>query len=224
MLSEAIAALQEYCFTVSEGLVNPETTKPPTESFLFSIKTGEGYLVDESDSGIFAQPYLSAGPFNAAAMSSSGPVVGDAALITVELDLKSSLPIGSKFHVKLPNSVFYLADQSAEPQCKESAQSSFGACMQVTVAQDQYGDYLSEVRIASTQQAYNAGDIVTLQIQGVLNKFNSQQLDASLLQAVVKSIDDNEYTINSSIVAVELPELTPNNGEVLSASRTELQV
>ena len=96
--------------------------------------------------------------------------------------------------------------------------------MQVTVAQDQYGDYLSEVRIASTQQAYNAGDIVTLQIQGVLNKFNSQQLDASLLQAVVKSIDDNEYTINSSIVAVELPELTPNNGEVLSASRTELQV
>ena len=57
--------------------------------------------------------------------------------------------------------------------------------MQVTVAQDQYGDYLSEVRIASTQQAHNAGDIVTLQIQGVLNKFNSQQLDASLLQAVV---------------------------------------
>ena len=174
VLPEAIAALQEYCFTASGGLVNPETTRPPTESFLVSITTGEGYLVDESGSGVFAQPYLSAGPFNAAAMSSSGAVVGDAAEITIELALKSSLPIYSKFYVKLPDSVFYAAGQSAEPECREPASSSFSACMQSTVAADQYGDYVSEVWIASTQQAYDAGDLVTLQIRGVLNRFTAQ--------------------------------------------------
>ena len=107
MLPDAIVALQEYCFTISGGLVNPETTRPPTKSFLVSITTGEGYLVDESDSDVFAQPYLSAGPFNDATMASSGTVVGDQTVITVDLELKSSLPINSKFYVKLPNSVFY---------------------------------------------------------------------------------------------------------------------
>ena len=83
---------------------------------------------------------------------------------------------------------------------------------------------MSEVWLASSQQAYNADDNVTLQIRNVLSRFDSQSLDASLLQALVQSIDDNEYTINSSTVVVTMATLAPNVAEVLSAARDELQV
>ena len=77
-------------------------------------------------------------------------MVGNLTLITVALDLKSSLPINSKFYVKLPNSVFYSTEPSAAPECKEQSQSDFGGCMQFTVATDSFGEYLNEVWIAST--------------------------------------------------------------------------
>ena len=83
LFPHSVDASEEYCFTVAGGLVNPETTRPPNDSFLVSIKTGEGYWVDESSEGIYAQPFLSAGPFNSASISSNGDVVGATTEITV---------------------------------------------------------------------------------------------------------------------------------------------
>ena len=54
LLPDSVAASEEYCFTMTGGLVNPETTRPPTDSFLVSIKTGESHWVDETDEGIYA--------------------------------------------------------------------------------------------------------------------------------------------------------------------------
>ena len=97
---------------------------------MVSVKTGEGHWVDETSDGIFAQPFLSAGPFNSVSVSSSGTVVGDLTEITIELNLKSSLPVGSKFAFTLPSSVFYA--YSEEPRCKEHSESSFGDCLEFT--------------------------------------------------------------------------------------------
>ena len=98
-------------------------------------------------------------------------MVGDLTEITIELDLKSSLPVSSKFAFTLPNSVFYAS--SGEPRCKEHSESSFGDCLEFTTATDDFGEYISEVTIGPTSHAYSAGDMITLKIDSILNRFDS---------------------------------------------------
>ena len=98
-------------------------------------------------------------------------MVGDLTEITIELDLKSSLPVGSKFAFGLPSSVFYAYTE--DPRCKEHSESSFGDCLEFTVGTDDFGEYISEVTIGLTSQAYSAGDIITLKIDNILNRFDS---------------------------------------------------
>ena len=57
-------------------------------------------------------------------------MVGDLTEIIIELDLKSSLPVGSKFAYALPGSVFYA--YSEDPRCKEHSESSFDDCLEFT--------------------------------------------------------------------------------------------
>ena len=203
LLPHAVDAGSEYCFTVSGGLVNPETTRPPVDSFAVSVKTGENHWVDETTSGIYAQPFLSAGPFNSASVSSSGDVVGDATEITLLLDLKSSLPVNSKFLLSLPSPVFY--SSSENPRCKEHSGPSFGDCLDFKLGSDDFGEYISEVTIGPTTQAYRAGDIITLKIDNIINRFDSQSLGALHTSSTIQSIDDNEYVINSSTQPVSIP-------------------
>ena len=92
-------------------------------------------------------------------MSSNGDVVGGATELTVQLDLKSSLPQNSKFVLILPHSVFYVSPE--DMRCKEHSEAMYNSCLDYKVASDAYGEYITEVTIGPTSAAYNAGDIIT---------------------------------------------------------------
>ena len=81
------------------------------------LQTSDNYQIDEKRTDIFAQDFLSAGPFIQARIESQGNMVGEEAELIAELELKSSLPRDSKFYINLPNSVFYLSESGRSPEC-----------------------------------------------------------------------------------------------------------
>ena len=85
VLSSPVDSLTEYCFKVSNGIFNPETTSPPTQSFIFTVQTSDNFLIDRTTSDVFAQPYLSAGEFLFVSATSQGDTVGADASISIEV-------------------------------------------------------------------------------------------------------------------------------------------
>jgi len=105
----------KFCFDIAGGgITNPGKTSPPQTSFEMRLKTADNFSIDETLTDIFAQPYLSAGPFQSAKLEASGSEVGGQASFKATLTLKSPLPAGSQFFIKLPLSVFYIKDGAAE--------------------------------------------------------------------------------------------------------------
>ena len=107
-------------------------------------------MIDETLTDIFAQPYLSAGPFLKAEIRSFGDIVGWVAQVEAELELKSQLPSGSEFFIKLPNSVFY-EPVSDSIGCAIN-DSDYEPCNDIVKETDNQGTYISSLRIYSPTQ------------------------------------------------------------------------
>ena len=128
MLPEAIQKSQEYCIDASNNILNPDKTAPPQNSFQLTLQTSDNFLIDETLTGVFAQPQLSAGPFTSAEIELDGSsvAVGELTEILASLELKSALPSGGTFFIKLPDSVFYLLD-GQDVECSVNS-GSFTSC------------------------------------------------------------------------------------------------
>lgn len=113
VLSDAISAFKEYCFTASGNILNPGKTSPAKNSFQLTLQTSDNYFIDQTLTGVFATPYLSAGPFKSAKIESIGAIVGGEATVRAELVLKSELPTGSSFFIQMPASVFYVPESGS---------------------------------------------------------------------------------------------------------------
>ena len=79
--------------------------------------TEDGYQIDETLTGVFAYPLLSAGPFLSASVESFGQLVGETTSLEAKIQLKSPLPQGSEFFIKLPDSIFYQAPGNLQLEC-----------------------------------------------------------------------------------------------------------
>jgi len=97
--------------------MNPATIASPTDSFKLTISTSDDYLTDGLSADLFAQPYLSAGPFTDPSASFSGPsVVNQLTTISVTVTPASPVPINGYFVLRLPAGVVY-HDTSNPPTC-----------------------------------------------------------------------------------------------------------
>ena len=208
-LSNPIAEGSEYCIDVSNGIMNPGKTSPPQNSFQLVLETSEGFKVDETLADIFAQPYLSAGPFLSASLESVGNLVGGGATIQASLKLKSPLPPQSLFYIKLPSSTFYLIESDPSVKCAINS-SVYQVCNDVSITDDARGSYLESVKVYTGTMSYFEGDQVVIRLRNLRNKFDSGKFNSTQRAALVQSYDDNNYTINTSSLEISMPELSPN--------------
>lgn len=189
---------------MSNNIVNPGKTSPPQNSFELTLQTSDNFLIDETVAGVFATPYLSAGPFISAAIESNGQTVGETTSLTASLVLKSELPSGSSFWVQLPSYVLYLPESGASSiECKVDS-GLYQTCQDLVSNTDAFGDYVVSLRMLGNS-AYLSGANVQLSVRNLRNKFDSSANESNELQTVIQSYDDNDFTINTATVTLSMP-------------------
>jgi hypothetical protein len=96
---------------IDSALMNPSTTANPNDSFALSITTSDSYEIDALSTGIFADPFLSSGPFvESTVQFTGGNTVNDFTELSFEVTPSALIPFEGYLLVRLPVEIVYLSD------------------------------------------------------------------------------------------------------------------
>jgi hypothetical protein len=102
---------------IAAAIMNPSTTASPNDSFALSISTSDSYMIDALSTGLFADPFLSSGPFTDSMVEfTGGSTVNDFTELSFEVTPSALIPSEGYLLVRLPEKVLYLSDDET-PQC-----------------------------------------------------------------------------------------------------------
>lgn len=101
-----------------QGLKNPSTTYPPSNSFEIFIDSTDGYKIDSIESSLFATPTIQAGKLSNVVITRDSNVVGASTTYTVSFTTENSFieTSGIYFSFTPPSGLLY-TDSSSSTSC-----------------------------------------------------------------------------------------------------------
>jgi hypothetical protein len=85
--------LESNSDAIGAAIMNPSTTASPNDSFMLSISTSDSYQIDALSTGLFADPFLSSGPFiDSSVEFTGGNTVNDFTELSFEVTPSALIP------------------------------------------------------------------------------------------------------------------------------------